>query len=284
MLLGFVHLIEIGLEFAHCSHGEFIFFPVLQFAFVFLVMHFTFSQSRRGARLGYSNVALSHLLVTQTTLWLLHFDRNYGSCGYAGQPLLPASSAAAVAAATFNQTATEAALISRQRHDWLEASSSPLVSSEETQLVAPATASPSANLASLALPFNGILVPVMHHYQLLTITILASICLANNHAGSIVDSPLSLRTGFSSNSADSEFGYQFFKKKASIKGFFVGLLMTSGTIVVLVLKDHQLSLIAHTVLQVRLLLSFRSPLLLSSPSSHQPFPSQTTRNHHSICR
>ena len=117
-----------------------------------------------------------------------------------------------------------------------------------SQALAPApTAAALAPVTSY--PFNGILVPVLHHYQLLTITILASIWLANNHADSFDSSPFSLRSGFL-NSNGSEFGYQFFKKKASIKGFFVGLLMTSGTIVVLVLKDHQLSLIAHTVLQV----------------------------------
>ena len=240
-MLGFVHLIEIGLEFAHCSHREFIFLPILHFCFVFLIMHFAFSQSRNGSKLGFSNIALSHLLVTQITLWLVHFDRNYGSCGYSYQPTaLTLTSAAAAATAGAHNESSGVAF------------DAPIVKTDRSSLHQPlARMVPAPTAASAAIttsyPFNGILVPVIHHYQLLTITILASIWLANNHADSF-DSPFNLRNAFSNT--DSELGYQFFKKKASIKGFFVGLLMTSGTIVVLVLKDQQLSLIAHTVLQV----------------------------------
>lgn len=245
VMLGFIHLIEIGLEFAHCSHGEFIFLPILHFGFVFLIMHFAFSQSRHGSKLGFSNIALSHLLVTQITLWLVHFDRNYGSCGYSYQP----TGLTAATAGSYNQSGvTFDALVGETgERDRSPSSPSSSSSSSWSQALARMVPAPTAAAITTSYPFNGILVPVIHHYQLLTITILASIWLANNHADSF-DSPFSLKNGFSNS--DSELGYQFFKKKASIKGFFVGLLMTSGTIVVLILKDHQLSLIAHTVLQV----------------------------------
>lgn len=271
VLLGFIHLIGIGLEFAHCSHREFIFLPILQFCFVFLIMHFAFSQSRNGCKLGFSNIALSHLLVTQITLWLVHFDRNYGSCGYSydQQQLLSMSSltsmsltmptsASAVAFHSHETTNIQPhVILLRQENASSSSSQQPMAGMVPTAAI---TAVPAA--AASSYPFSGILVPVIHHYQLLTITILSSIWLANNHADSF-DSAFNLLNGFSNT--DSEFGYQYFKKKASIKGFFVGLLMTSGTIVVLVLKDHQLSLITHTLLLVRG--EFRSAL---APPSHHP--------------
>lgn len=251
VLLGFVHLIEIGLEFAHCYHREFIFLPILHFCFVFLIMHFTFSQSRTGSKLGFSNIALSHLLVTQVTLWLLHFDRNYGSCGYSFHPMMTRT------ASPLNQSQEPASLAATITQTPVVKHMPQAVRSFASAITSSSSSSArTARLASFAgstagYPFNGILVPVIHHYQLLTITILASIWLANNHADSFLQSGDQRSRGGGLFSSGSDLlGYQFLKKKASIKGFFVGLLMTSGTIVVLVLKDQQLSLIAHTVLQV----------------------------------
>jgi hypothetical protein len=261
VLLGFIHLIGIGLEFAYCSHREFIFLPILQFGFVFLIMHFAFSQSRNGCKLGFSNIALSHLLVTQITLWLVHFDRNYGSCGYSHQhSSLTSFSSLSLTMPTNDSGASVHSHETTNTHPHVilskyQTDSSSSSSSQQQQPLAAMVPSAAITAAAAAsgYPFSGILVPVIHHYQLLTITILSTIWLANNHADSF-DPAFNLLTGFSN--ADSEFGYQYFKKKASIKGFFVGLLMTSGTIVVLVLKDHQLSLITHTLLLVRRMQSF----------------------------
>ena len=191
MSLGLVQLISIGLDFAQCVHKHFIFVPILQFCFNFLLMHFVLTQARTGQQLGFSNLIIAHLVVTQMALWLANFDSNYGPCGYSTH-FSYSSSANATGA------------------------------------------------GNPVYPFAGLLVPVIHHFQLLTIFILVLVWFANNDVKSVLIS-----------SEAQNIGYHFFKKKASIKGFFLGLLMIAASIVVLVLQDTYLSLVTHTTLQVR---------------------------------
>lgn len=139
--------------------------------------------------MGFSNLTIAHLVVTQMALWLANFDSNYGPCGYSTH---------------FSTSANS--------------------SGEENPVY----------------PFAGLLVPVIHHFQLLTIFILVLVWFANNDVKSILIP-----------SESQNIGYHFFKKKASIKGFFLGLLMIAASIVVLVLQDTYLSLATHTGLQVR---------------------------------
>lgn len=202
MSLGLVQLISIGLDFAQCVHKYFIFLPILQFCFNFLLMHFILSQARSGQQLGFSNLTIAHILVTQMALWLANFDSNYGPCGYSSSLLSNSISSSA----SFGGNGTEGA-------------------------------------ESPVYPFSGLLVPVIHHFQLLTIFILLLIWFANNDINSLLTPSESQNTG-----------YHFFKRKASIKGFFLGLLMIAASIVVLVLQDTYLSLVTHTSLQVSLLL------------------------------
>lgn len=206
MSLGLVQLISIGLDFAQCVHKYFIFLPILQFCFNFLLMHFILSQARSGQQLGFSNLTIAHILVTQMALWLANFDSNYGPCGYSSSLLSSSVSNSVSNSASFGGNGTEAA---------------------ETPVY----------------PFSGLLVPVIHHFQLLTIFILLLIWFANNDIKSLLTSPESQNAG-----------YHFFKRKASIKGFFLGLLMIAASIVVLVLQDTYLSLVTHTSLQVSLFL------------------------------
>lgn len=196
MSLGLVQLISIGLDFAQCVHRYFIFVPILQFCFNFLLMHFILTQARSGQQLGFSNLTIAHLVVTQMALWLANFDSNYGPCGYSSSTF-----------ASYAANSTEATEI----HP--------------------------------VYPFAGLLVPVIHHFQLLTVFILLLVWFANNDVKSSL-----LASSEGQNSISS---YHFFKRKASIKGFFLGLLMIAASIVVLVLQDTYLSLITHTSLQVR---------------------------------
>lgn len=196
MSLGLVQLISIGLDFAQCVHKYFIFVPILQFCFNFLLMHFILTQVRSGQHLGFSNLTIAHLVVTQMALWLANFDSNYGPCGYSSKTF-----------ASYTANATDAVEIFP------------------------------------VYPFAGLLVPVIHHFQLLTVFILLLVWFANNDVKSSLLA--------SSEGQQSISSYHFFKRKASIKGFFLGLLMIAASIVVLVLQDTYLSLVTHTSLQVR---------------------------------
>lgn len=198
--LGLIQLIAIGLDFAKCADKFFLFLPVLQFVFVFLLMHFILTQARHGPKLGFSNIAVAHLLTTQVSLWIINFDPNYGPCGYStGHIHLPAVNKSAL----------------------LDA------------------------VAKNSFSFTDLLVPLIHHYQMLTIFILITMWFMNN------DLKLATSRSISGSSYDDSFGYNFFKKKASIKGFFLGLLIVSASIIVLILQDNMLSLITHTTIQVQ---------------------------------
>ena len=204
--LGFVHLTSLGLEFTQCVNRNDILLPVLQFFFVFVMMHFVFMEAKRkGSQIGFSNIAIGHLLATQVTLWLLHFDRNYTSCGYS---------------LAFSKSVN----------------SSKVLTTEE--MIA------ESLMPSLSL--THFLRPIVHHYQLLTIVVMVSFWLMNNASREAEG-----QSGKSSFFADDNFVYNFLKRKASVKGFFLGLLMTTAAIIVIFLQDLHLSLISHTALQVR---------------------------------
>jgi hypothetical protein len=162
-------------------------------------------EGRRGPRLGVSNIAISHILSTQVTLWLLHFDRNYGSCGYSA--------------------------------GFLKVNGSKIAEDMIAESLSP------------SLPLLHFLRPIVHHYQLLTIVVIACIWLMNNSIKHLEGQ--SFLSGKTSFFADDDFTYNFLKRKASVKGFFLGLLMAMAAIIVIFLQDLHLSLISHTALQVR---------------------------------
>ena len=209
--LGLIQLISIGLDFAQCVHKYFIFLPILQFTFVFLLMHFVLTQARHGPKLGFSNIAVAHLLTTQVSLWIINFDPNYGPCGYSDDNRYSNASGHSHLSTSVRKT-------------------------------------PLESFDRRSFPFADLLVPVIHHYQLLTIFILTTMWCMNNNVKRVATAVRNLST----ENYDTEFGgYSFFKKKASIKGFFLGLLVISASIIVLILQDNMLSLITHTAIQVR---------------------------------
>lgn len=199
--LGLIQLISIGLDFAQCVHkySSFIFLPILQFIFVFLLMHFVLTQARHGPTLGFSNIAVAHLLATQVSLWIINFDPNYGQCGYADK----------ISNATVKKV-------------------------------------PVFDLSHRTFPFADLLVPLIHHYQLLTIFILTAMWFMNNDL-KLASAVRSICGG----GYDDAFNYNFFKRSNSIRGFFLGLPVITVAIIVLVLQDNFLSLISHTAIQVR---------------------------------
>ena len=203
--LGLIQLISIGLDFATCDYGHhhhfhhhdghsrltasstlFMFIPIMEFIFIFLLMHFILTQARISSSSNtgtatsgaFSNLAISHLLTTQVVLWLANFDPHYGPCrGF-------------------------------------------------TSDIESVTNTTSPSMQKLHYPFSGLLVPVTHHFQLMTIFILLSLWMNNN------DYRLFRTLSGINDSLVNDFGYKYFKRTMSVKGFFCGILMMSASIIV----------------------------------------------------
>lgn len=205
VILGILQVATLSFDLASCSLRTDLVLSILHLLFVIFLLHFIFTQARHGLRLGFSNIAISHILSTQISLFLVNFDRSYGSCGYPAvlSPVLGNSSDGV-----------------------------PLIQSLVTHLE----------------PANALLEPISMHYQLLSILVIASLWSLNNN----IDAITALTSGISGLISDAEqFSYSdFFVKHTSLKGFFLGLVGLTGSIVVLTLKDHELSLMLHTILQV----------------------------------
>ena len=205
VLLGILQLATLSFDLASCSQRTDLVLSVLHLFFVILLLHFIFTQARHGLRLGFSNIAIAHILSTQISLFLVNFDRSYGSCGYP-----------AVLSPVFGNSSDGV----------------PIIQSLVTHLE----------------PANALLEPISLHYQLLSILVIASLWSLNNN----IDAITALTSGISGLISDAEqFSYSdFFIKHTSLKGFFLGLVGLTGSVVVLTLKDHELSLMLHTILQV----------------------------------
>lgn len=88
---------------------------------------------------------------------------------------------------------------------------------------------------------TNLLLPIIHHYQLLMSFILLTMWLTNNQSKiNFIRARLS----------DDEALRSIINSSSSIKGFFIGLLMLATAIIVLLLKEDYLTVITHTAIQV----------------------------------
>lgn len=143
-------------------------------------------------------MALSHLLSTQISLWLINLDSNFESCYF----------------------------------NLVDKNLTSIASNLRTQNVFLPT-----SIANMTLP-------IIQHYKLLTAFILITLWFTNNQSKiSFIRAKLSdeeaMRAAFLSS------------KPSSIKGFFIGLLILSTAIIVLLLEDELIKIITHSSIQVR---------------------------------
>uniref|UniRef100_T1K2D8 Uncharacterized protein n=1 Tax=Tetranychus urticae TaxID=32264 RepID=T1K2D8_TETUR len=90
--------------------------------------------------------------------------------------------------------------------------------------------------------FSDLLLPIIHNYQLLTAFILGYMWIQNNrcHYNSLKPRLSDL---------DDNASFSFAKKPSSIKGFFMGILIISTALIVLLLGNPEITLITHTSIQ-----------------------------------
>ncbi|XP_074603475.1 uncharacterized protein LOC141857007 isoform X2 [Brevipalpus obovatus] len=208
--LGLVQLITIGLNLAQCLTDEFVFIPILQFLFVFLLMHFIFSRAQHGPKYSLNNLAIAHLFACQLSLWIVNFDPHYGSCG-------------------FHQARTSMMMPSSSINRRVDYGANYQVNRRENFF-------PSS--------FTDLLLPILHNYQLLASSILGYMWIQNNQR----DRYNSLKPRLLSELEDNG-SFNFAKKPNSIKGFFMGILIISTALIVLLLGDAHTTLITHTSIE-----------------------------------
>lgn len=103
--------------------------------------------------------------------------------------------------------------------------------------------------------FSDLLMPIIHHFQILTVFILISIWLNNNRTKINYHRTRLCETESINCFNDTEFASNTFlntssNKLKSIKGFFMGLLTISTTIVVLTTNNDYFLIATHSVIQV----------------------------------
>jgi hypothetical protein len=219
IILGLIQLISIGLDLTQCLDSDFLFLPVLQFIFVFLLMHFILLQTKQSQKYFYNNIAIAHLLATQLSIWLGHYQPNRHFCGYVrvarvdlsdnNPPTLsstqnftnhtsinpfmkrmldlsvkspPNSTALSLNASFALDSNATSSLLGRQNTSQAS-QEDPLTgnSSENSFTLTQLASSAAVQLASnVSSSFSDLLLPVMQHYQLLVIFILITIWLNNN--------------------------------------------------------------------------------------------------------
>ncbi|XP_053204960.1 uncharacterized protein LOC128389407 isoform X2 [Panonychus citri] len=220
--LGLVQLIAIGLNLTQCLHDQFLFFPVLQFLFVFLLMHFIFTRAQRGPKYSLKNIAVAHLFACQLSLWLINFDPNHGSC---------------VHRSSINGRSSSSSSLLQPSAPFL--SSSSLATSSFASL---STSLISSRPNILPTSFSDLLLPILHNYQLLTAFILGYMWIQNNRCNYNTLKPRL-------SDLDDNTSFSFAKKPSSIKGFFMGILIISTALIVLLLGNPEITLITHTSIQ-----------------------------------
>ncbi|RWS01864.1 hypothetical protein B4U79_10245, partial [Dinothrombium tinctorium] len=202
--LGLIQLITIGLDFAECVQSQFMFLSILQFCFVFLLMHFILSQCKSGGpKYGFNNIAVAHLLITQASLWIVNFDAEFGLCGYRNY----------VSNKSSNNTFSMALELKIKREH------------------------------SLPSTFADMLLPIIHHFQILIIFLLLTIWINCNERKSLY----ALRS--SSAETTNNPIYKSSVEPVSVKGFFLGLLVVSAALIVLLHGDNEILLITHISIQ-----------------------------------
>ena len=266
--LGLIQLITIGLDLVNCMNSELLFLPVLQFAFVFLLMHFILTQTKESHKYFYNNVSLAHLFVTQASIWLGHFRQRGSNCGYfqvASSDLLANSKLYAKSDAfdekLLNDTLADDSrhmptillsgltnsTIGRQPLDKLK--SSPI---ESTIQIATVAAIQFATNASST--FSDLLMPMIHHFQILTVFILISIWINNNKTKINYQRTRLCETESINCFNEPEFVSNNFlsssSKLKSIKGLFMGLLVISTTVIMLTTGNDYFLIATHSSIQV----------------------------------
>ena len=273
--LGLVQLITVGLDLVNCINSELLFLPVLQFTFVFLLMHFILTtQTKESNKYFYNNVAISHLFLAQMSIWLGHFRQRGTNCGYfqtstfndlQNLPKLymkPESSLLDeklllndTLADDTKQIATtilSAANSTMKSFDKLKALESTI---NPIQIATVAAIQFATNATST---FSDLLMPIIHHFQILTVFILISIWINNNRTKVNYQRTRLCETESVNCFNDQEFASNNFlnspSKLKSIKGLFLGLLVLSTTIVVLTTQNDYLLISTHSMIQVIFLL------------------------------
>ena len=270
-------------------NSELVFLPVLQFAFVFLLMHFILTQTKESHKYFYNNVSLAHLFLTQISIWLGHFRQRGSNCSYfrvsTGDVLtgkLYTQSEASLLddkLLSLNDTLTDDtrhistflmaglnSTIGRQPLDKLK--TSPI---ESTIQIATVAAIQFATNASST--FSDLLMPIIHHFQILNVFILISIWINNNKTKVNYQRTRLCETESINCFNEPEFISNNFlnssSKLKSIKGLFMGLLVISTTIIVLTTANDYLLIALHSSIQVSWRLKNFEPIFLNSDFSSQ---------------
>lgn len=253
-------------------NSELIFLPVLQFAFVFLLMHFILTQTKESHKYFYNNVSLAHLFLTQISIWLGHFRQRGSNCGYfqvSASDLLSSklytksdASLSDERLLSFNDTLADDtrhiptillsggglnSTIGRQPLDKLK--TSPI---ESTIQIATVAAIQFATNASST--FSDLLMPIIHHFQILAVFILISIWINNNKTKVNYQRTRLCETESINCFNEPEFVSNNFLNKSSklksIKGLFLGLLVISSTIIILTTGNDYFLIATHSIIQV----------------------------------
>ncbi|RWS30761.1 hypothetical protein B4U80_06093, partial [Leptotrombidium deliense] len=178
--LGLIQLITIGLDFAECINSQFI---------------------KCGTKYGFNNIAVSHLLVTQISLWIMNFNVHFGPCGFRNF----------VSSRQANETNTANSDVKKKDH------------------LFPST-------------FADMLLPIIHHFQILIAFVLITIWISSNERKSLY-----LRVA-ASDTINNPI-YSSTVEKGSGKGFFLGLLIISTSIIVLLHANSEILVTTHIVIQ-----------------------------------
>ena len=240
-------------------------------------MHFILTQTKESKKYFYNNVAIAHLLLTILSVWLGHFKQRESNCGYF-------QAAAAAASATtnneiinqnlpklytrerssldekllFNDTLADDTRqvptimlnsTSAQSLNGFRNTSSPIESSVQIATVAAIQFATNATST-----FSDLLMPIIHHFQILTVFILISIWLNNNRTKANYHRTRLCETESINCFNETEFVANSLLNTStrlkSIKGFFLGLLTISTTIVVLTTGNDYFLIATHSIIQV----------------------------------
>lgn len=237
-------------------------------------MHFILTQTKESKKYFYNNVAIAHLLLTILSIWLGHFKQRGSNCGYFQAPtattnieiinqnlpkLYTKERALLDEKLLFNDTfaddtrqvptimlnnSTSAQLLDRFKN-----TSSPIESSVQIATVAAIQFATNATST-----FSDLLMPIIHHFQILTVFILISIWLNNNRTKGNYHRTRLCETESINCFNETEFVANSLLNTStrlkSIKGFFLGLLTISTTIVVLTTGNDYFLIATHSIIQV----------------------------------
>lgn len=239
----------------------------------------------------FNNIALAHLLATQVSLWVTNFNGKFNPCALpdGDNPKVDISRRSGYTPANYTEShATSTTAAALMPTSMFESIAEALVSVTTPQPHLPpgyaSQVDPSLVDKRSILPKSilELLHPLVHHYQLLIISVVLTIWWSNNRCG-VRQSPGSgsgpgfigdatarlgalvrrqssfltdgeLTREFTSHVRHVGTGFSGLYTMAaghwSIKGLILGLLILTGSAVVLVLGDEILTACAHTAIQV----------------------------------